>query len=64
MLSLKTSSCINNAHKEYCLRVALHPNWSIFASGGSLEDCLLRIWSIDSGKCLASTKSSGEINGI
>jgi hypothetical protein len=61
---MKLMGTYHNAHKEYCLRAEKHPTENIMATGSSLEDSLLKIWSLDSRKCLASAKTSGEINGI
>lgn len=36
---------IETAHESSCLRVEKNPESNIFASGGSLEDGLLKIWS-------------------
>ena len=62
--SLKPSDTINNAHQDYCLRIAKNPKWNIVATGGSLEDRLLKIWSMDSKKCLAQAQTAGEVNGV
>jgi WD40 repeat protein len=32
--------------------------------GGSLEDPYLKVWSLDSGKCIALIETRGEINGL
>ena len=36
----------------------------MYATGSSLEDGLVRVWSSDSGKCLASAKTYSDITGL
>jgi WD40 repeat protein len=46
------------------LRVSMHPFKHIYATGGSLHDGIVKIWSWDSNKCLAELYIGGEINGL
>ncbi len=37
---------------------------NLYATGSTLEDGLVKIWSTDSGKCIASAKTHADITGL